>query len=100
MDIIKSSKGRDKVFALIQYTTDLYVKCMASSADSSPFNVEFLSSSISWLNQSSDWRQYQGSNITPEVSNIYNFVMTRLPQQTNFDLKASGRYRIAKNLVK
>lgn len=30
-DIMHTSKGREKVFSLIQYLMDLYVKCMAHS---------------------------------------------------------------------
>ena len=39
MSIIKTSKGRDKVFALIQYIVDLYCKCMKFSYMSSPYQT-------------------------------------------------------------
>lgn len=31
-EIMMTSKGRDKIFSLMQYTIELYVKCMNSSA--------------------------------------------------------------------
>ena len=31
-EIMMTSKGRDKIFSLMQYTIELYVKCMNTSA--------------------------------------------------------------------
>ena len=32
-EIMLTSKGRDKVFSLVQYVMELYIKCMAHSAE-------------------------------------------------------------------
>jgi len=38
MAIMKTSKGRDKVFGLVQYSLELYLRCMeAASEPSSSF---------------------------------------------------------------
>ena len=37
LDIIQTSKGRDKVFGTIQYILDFYVKCMNNQHQSTPY---------------------------------------------------------------
>ena len=49
MDIMQTSQGRDKIFALIQQIVDLKVKCMRYSSDSSPIQMNLITSRVEML---------------------------------------------------
>jgi hypothetical protein len=46
LDIIQTSKGRDKVFATIQYILDFYVKCMNNQHQSTLYQMNYLDADI------------------------------------------------------
>jgi hypothetical protein len=41
LHIMKTSKGRDKIFGLTLYIVDLYIKCRKLAFQSSPFIIAF-----------------------------------------------------------